>query len=253
MPLNPYFTPYHETDGNTNEQNLYSSMIRENIEMSGQEYYYIPRTISDNFDPIFGEDALSSFDSHAKVVMWIENYNGYSGESEILSKFGMEIRDSASFIIHRDEFTENVVPIVPESRNSAIKFRPCEGDLIYVPFSKSLFQIRFVEDEYPGFYQLKKKFVWTLRAELMQLNNEKFNTSVSEIDDLFGVNINRLTNSIILENGSHILLEQGGFPILESYEVSKDYDDIIGYGDNSAIKKELVDIMDWSEDSPFGE
>jgi hypothetical protein len=212
-----------------------------------------PRTISDKFDPIFGEDALSSFDSHAKVVMWIENYNGYSGESEVLSKFGMEIRDSASFIIHRDEYIENVSPIVPDNRNEKLKFRPCEGDLIYVPFSKSLFQIRFVEDEYPGFYQLKKKYVWALRAELMQLNNEKFNTSVAEIDDVFGININRLDNCVVQESGDNFILEDGGFIVLEEYEISKEYDDIVNYGDNSAIKKELIDIMDWSEDSPFGE
>jgi hypothetical protein len=252
MPLNPYFTPYQETHGNTNEQNLYSDMIRENIEMSGQEYYYIPRTLSDKYDPIFGEDALSSFESYAKVVMWIENYNGFSGESEVLSKFGMEIRDSASFIIHRQEYADNVVPIVPDSRNEKLKFRPCEGDIIYVPFSQSLFQIRFVEDEYPGFYQLKKKYVWALRAELMQLNNEKFNTSVAEID-IFGTNVNRLNNCVVQENGDNLVFENGGFFVLEEYDVAKDTDDLLGYGDNNAIKNELVDIMDWSEDSPFGE
>jgi Virus neck protein len=253
MPLNPYFTAYHESLGNTNEQDLFSGMIRENITISGQEYYYIPRELSDRFDQLFGEDVLSSFSSHAKVVMWLENFTGYGGESEVLSKFGLEVRDTASFIIHRDEFAELVVPIVPAGRNENIKWRPCEGDLIYVPFSQSLMEIKFVEDEYPGFYQLKKKYVWSLRCELVQLNNDRFNTGIPEVDDTFGQNINRLNNTIRLEDGSTILWEDGGSVINDEYEVSVPYNDLIGYGENAVIKKEFMDIMDFSSSDPFNE
>lgn len=251
MPINPYFTSHNV--GHKSEQDLYSSMMRESIEMTGQEYYYIPRTLSDRFDQLFGEDVLSRFESSAKVVMWLENFNQYGGESEVISKFGLEIRDSASFIIHRDEYTEVVVPIVPSTRDEKLKWRPNEGDLIYVPFSQSLFVIKFVEDEYPGFYQLRKKYVWAIRCELMQLNNEKFNTGIKEIDAVFGTNLNRLNSTIRLEDGFGFMCEDGGSVLLEEYEVSKPVDDIIGFGDDNHVKKEFMQIMDFNEDDPFNE
>jgi hypothetical protein len=179
--------------------------------------------------------------------------SGYGGESEMLAKFGMEIRDTASFIVSRKRFTEEVVPIVPESRNEKVKWRPCEGDLIYAPFSQSLFEIKFVEDEYPGFYQLKKKYVWALRCELVQLNNEKFETGIEELDEIFGQNVNRLDHKINTEDGFSFICEDGGNILLDSYVLSEAYNDIIGYGDNSAIKKEFTEIMDFDSSNPFNE
>jgi hypothetical protein len=249
--LNSYFTSHNR--GASSEQDLYESLIIENIQWSGQEYIYIPRELSDRLDTIFGEDVLSSFSSSAPIEMWIENYSGYGGESEMLSKFGMEIRDTATFIVSRQKFVEEVVPVVPSSRVEAVKQHPNEGDLIYVPYSQSLFEIKFVEDEYPGFYQLKKKYVWALRCELVQLNNEKFSTGNSEIDSMFNVNLNRLTYQILKEDGGRILTETGGSTLTEEYVVHKEYDDIRGYGDNDALKKEFTDIMDFTEDNPFGE
>lgn len=251
MALNPYFQGHNV--GHASEHMLYENMIVESIQMTGQEYYYIPRTISGKFDQIFGEDVLSSFNSYAKIEMYLENVTGYGGESEMMAKFGLEIRDNATFIVSRKRFTEEVAPIIPADRNPNVKWRPCEGDLIYVPFSQSLFEIRFVEDEYPGFYQLRKKFVWALRTELIQLNNEKFNTGSSEIDELFGKNLDRLNTTIIMEDGSSIMTEDGGRALLEEYSSDKQYDDIIGFGDNDHVKKEFVQIMDFTEDNPFGE
>lgn len=249
--LNPYFTSHNR--GSNNEQDLYEKLIIENIQWSGQEYIYIPRHLSESFDQIFGEDVLSAFKSSSRIEMWCENFQGYSGESEMLSKFGMEIRDTATFIVSRKRYAEEIVPIVPEDRNEKIKWRPCEGDLIFVPFSDSLFEIKFIEDEYPGFYQLKKKYVWALRCELVQLNNEKFATGESTVDDIFNVNIDRLGYEILLEDGDRILTEDGGSLISETYEVSRPYDDMIGYGDDSAIKKEFMDIMNFDEQNPFSE
>lgn len=251
MATNPFITQHNTKYEPT--QNMYENMVIESIQITGNDYYYIPRTLSDKFDQIFGEDVLSSFESYAKIEMYLENISGYGGESEMLSKFGMEIRDTASFIISRKRFTEEVVPIVPETRNEKIKHRPCEGDLIYAPFSQSLFEIKFVEDEYPGFYQLKKKYVWTLRCELVQLNNEKFATGHQEIDEVFGQNINRLSYIITSENGLTFALETGGNILLEEYVVSEPYNDIIGFGDNDAIKREFTDIMNFDQNNPFNE
>lgn len=249
--INPYLT--NATTGYNPTQDLYEGLIIENIQISGQNYIYIPRTLSTKFDQIFGEDVLSSFESYAEIEMYVSDVTGYGGESEMLSKFGMEIRDTATFVISRKRYTEVVVPIVPADRHEKLKWRPCEGDLIYAPFSASLFELKFVEDESPSFYQLNKKFVWSLRCELVQLNNEKFNTGNQEVDDKFNLNFDRLNTGILLENGFNILCEDGGVMLDESYEVSLPVNDMIGFGDNDAIKKEFMDIMNFSADNPFGE
>jgi hypothetical protein len=251
MALNPYLSVH--TNGYTTGRDLYENMIIENIQISGLDVVYIPRTLSSRFDQIFGEDVLSSFDSHVVIEMYLSDTSGFGGESEMISKFGFEIRDTASFIVSRKRYTEMVIPIVPSDRNDKLKWRPCEGDLIYLPVSKSLFEIKFVEDEAPGFYQLSKKYVWTIRCELVQLNNEKFETGHVEVDNAFNINIDRLNTAILIENGFTMLAEDGGVILGEDYEISSPVDDVIGYGDNDAIKKEFMEIMNFSEDNPFGE
>lgn len=249
--LNPYFN--RPQTGYTREWELYESMIIETIQQTGIEVVYIPRSLN-KFDQVFGEDVLSSFDSHAVIEAYLEDIEGYGGESEMISKFGLEIRDTATFVISRKRFSETVTPIYPDSRNELVSDRPCEGDLIFFPMSKSLFEIKFVEDEYPHFYQLHKKYVWSLRCELTQLNNEKFSTGHQETDEYFGVNLNRLDNGVSLESETGVvLLEDGGWVVNENYVVSKPYDEIRGYGDDDAIKKEFLEIMDFSEDNPFNE
>lgn len=248
MTMNPYFSGHRV--GHTSEQNLVENMIIESIEISGIECIYIPRSLN-KVDQIFGEDVLSSFESYVAVPLFLSDFNGYGGQSEMLAKFGMQISDTASFLISRKRYQELVVPILPESRNSKVAWRPNEGDLIYVPNSKSLFEIVFCEDEEPAFYQLNKKYVWTMRCELFRANNDKIVTGHSEIDDIFGTNMNRLNMSILSETGFHLLTETGGYILSEDYEVSKEYDDSRGYGDNAAIKKEFLEIMDFDQNNPF--
>lgn len=248
MAVNQYFTAQ---TGVVSEQDLVEKLNIEAIQIAGLDLVYIPRTIN-KLDRIFGEDVLSSFDSYATIEMYILDFQGAGGQSEMLSKFGMEIRDTMSFIVSRRRFNETVVPIVPVTRDPKVAWRPNEGDLIYLPYSKSLFEIKFVEDEEPSYYQLNKKYVWTLRAELIQFNNEKFDTGHAEVDAYYMANLNRLDMCIQLEDGSGVLeLETGGYTLLEDYSVSKEYDDMRGFGDNDAIKAEFVKIMNFNEADPF--
>ena len=248
MPINPYFVAQ---TGVPAEQNLVEQMTIESIQISGLDLIYIPRTIN-KLDRIFGEDVLSSFESYATIEMYILDFQGAGGQSEMLAKFGMEIRDTMSFLVSRKRYKEVVVPIVPETRDPKVAWRPNEGDLIFLPYSKSLYQIVFVEDEEPGYYQLNKKYVWTLRAELIQFNNETFDTGHKEVDAYYMANLNRLDMCILLEDGSGVMeLETGGFTLLEDYSVSKEYDDMRGFGDNDAIKAEFVRIMNFDEADPF--
>jgi len=249
MAINSYFRG--ASVGYESEQCLVESMNIEAIQITGVDVAYIPRTLN-KLDRIFGEDVLSSFESYATIEMYISDFSGYGGESEVLSRFGMEIRDTASFIVARKRYVEEVAPIVPINRNDRIKLRPCEGDLIFVPNTKSLFEIKFVEDEEPGWYQLNKKYVWTLRCELVILNNETFKTGESTVDEQYGTLGNRLSLSILNEDGSHMLTETGGYVLSEDYEVSKEYDDMRSFGDNEEFKKEFLKIMDFSANDPFG-
>lgn len=230
---------------------VYERLIVESLQIKGDDYYYIPRSLN-KVDNVYGEDVLSSFDVAIPLEMYLAEISDYGGEGEFISKFGLEIRDTATFIFARKRYTQAVVPFL-ENRNEAYVSRPNEGDLIYSPLSKSLFEIKYVEDELPAFYQLKKKFVWQVSCELFQLNNEKITTGIDEID-YFSGGINRLGYGFLLEDGSgHILTETGGWLVKEEYVVSEQPSDIKAFGDNDALKKEFKQIMDFSEDNPFGE
>jgi hypothetical protein len=106
--------------------------------------------------------------------MYIENTDGFEGEGNLLSKFGLEIRDEASFIVSRRQWN-NYVQVLND------QIRPNEGDLIYLPLSKSLFEVSFVEHEKP-FFQLSNLPVYKLQCRLFENNDEEFNTGVAEID-----------------------------------------------------------------------
>lgn len=247
---NPYF---NSQKGIASEQDLYSSMITESIEIAGMDVYYIPRTLSTSLDQIFGEDVLSSFDSYAEVCVYVENVSSWGGEGQMLSKFSLEQRDTMTLLLSRTKYTELVVPILPSDRNEKLKWRPNEGDLIYLPFSRSLMEIKYVEDEDPSFYQLNKKFVWNLRCELMQLNNDRFSTGITEVDDKFNLNGDRLNYTLLNENGFRLLFEDGGTMLKEDFIPSESFAEITNYGDNEDIKREFMDIINFNSENPFAE
>lgn len=249
--INPYMSG--KLTGYAQTQDLYESLVIENIQISGLDVVYIPRSISSSYDPIFGEDVLSSFNTNIVIEMYMADINSFGGESEIISKFGLEIRDTATFVVSRKRYNDSVVPFILDDRPEPLKWRPNEGDLIYMPISKSLMEIKFVEDEFPGFYQLGKKYVWSLRCELVQLNNETFNTGDEEIDNAFNINADRLNYNLSQEDGFSILTEDGGCLLLDEYVVAESYAEIVSYGDNEKIKKEFMDIMNFNSKNPFNE
>jgi hypothetical protein len=168
MATNPYFRHHVPS-----EANLYEDLIIESIKLYGEDVYYLPRT-AENIDTILNEDVESSFDESYMIEMYIENTDGFEGEGNLLSKFGLEIRDEASFIVSRRQWN-NYVQVLND------QIRPNEGDLIYLPLSKSLFEISFVEHEKP-FFQLSNLPVYKLQCRLFENNDEEFNTGVAEID-----------------------------------------------------------------------
>lgn len=173
MATNMYFS-----QGSRSEQQLYEEIIIESLKIYGQDIYYLPRDIV-NKDNILNEDASSRFNSSYKIEMYIENIEGFDGEGDLFTKFGVEIRDQATFIVAKKRWEQTVARYDNEIQG----VRPFEGDLLYIPFSKKLFQIMHVEHEQP-FYQLKDLPTYKLRCELFEFSGEDFDTDIADIDGI---------------------------------------------------------------------
>lgn len=173
MPTNTHFS--HAV---SSEQHLYEDIVVESLRMYGQEVLYLPRKIVEEED-IFNEEVQSQFLDAYSVEMYIENTDGFEGEGDLLSKFGVEVRDQATFIISVRSWER----FISLDSNLATSFRPNEGDLIYLPLSGSMFEIKFVEHEDP-FYQIGKLFVFKMRCELFEYSGEDFDTDVIEVDTI---------------------------------------------------------------------
>ena len=171
MATNSYFT-----QGTSSEQDLVEDLVIEQIKMFGKDVYYMPRTLV-NEDTVFTEDNLSSFESAYPIEAYIETVNGFGGDGDLFTKFGVRISDQVTFIISKKRFTE----AVDDNAQLIVEGRPNEGDLVYFPLAGKLFEIQFVEHETP-FYQLGKIHVWGLKCELFEFSDETIDTGVAEID-----------------------------------------------------------------------
>jgi len=183
MATNSYFT-----QGTAGEQGLIQDLVDEQIKIFGKDVKYIPRTLVDR-DSLFNEDAMSTFDSAHEIEAYVANVDGFTGDGDLFSKFGVRISDQATFIISRRRFTQ----AVDDNTTLIVEGRPNEGDLIYFPLAKKIFEIKFVEHEAP-FYQLNNLYVWELRCELFEYSDEDFETGDTTIDAIE----TRFANSIEL-------------------------------------------------------
>ncbi len=189
------------------EQNLFEDLVIESLQMFGQDVYYLPREIV-NKDKIFLDDVPSRFSDAYKVEMYIENTEGFEGEGDLFTKFGIELRDQATFIVSRRRWVQLV-----GKRLEVANFRPREGDLIYLPMSESMFEIRRVETETP-FYQLKDLPTFRLQCELFEYSDEDFDTGVDTIQDV------ETENSFKY----HLELDSGGGRFIQGETVTQVFD-----------------------------
>ena len=171
-------TNLHFSQKVRSEQNLYEDIVIESLKMYGQDVYYLPRTIV-NEDRVFGDDVPSKFSASYKIEMYLENTDAFDGEGDLFTRFGVEIRDQATFVVARRRW-KNTISRIDNDINSV---RPKEGDLVYLPLSNSLFQIMHVEHEQP-FYQLSNLVTYKLRCELFEYNDEDLDTGVDVIDNI---------------------------------------------------------------------
>jgi len=192
MPRNVYFSQAVKS-----EQNLYEDLIIESLGIYGQDVYYIPRTLV-NRDNVLGEDPASKFDDAYLMEMYIENTEGFEGAGDLYSKFGLEIRDDATFIVSRRRWESRIGVF----SSNLVDPRPQEGDLIFLPMTNSFFEISFVEDDSP-FYQLSNLPVYKMQCQLFEYNDEEFDTGVGEIDDKTAQSAYQLSMDINITGGNH--------------------------------------------------
>ena len=178
MATNFYFNPF-PTSQITPEQLLVEDLVIEAMQMYGMDVFYLPRSSRDSVDFLFGEDTLKQYNTIFPLEMYMENVTGMEGEQDFISKFGLEIRDEMTLLVSRRRFVATVPQI-----------RPNEGDLIYVPLLKNLFEITFVEHENQQtmFYTLGRGrggnvFVYALKLKQYVFSNEVISTGIAEIDD----------------------------------------------------------------------
>ena len=165
MPTNTYFRNFDAR----NEQELLHSLVTESIQIYGHDVNYIPRTLV-NEDKILGEDSISEYKDAYSIEMYIKSVDGFEGEGDLVSKFGLEIRDQIVFSVARRAF-----------EGLDIGVRPKEGDLIFFPLTEKLFQVMFVEHETP-FYQTGALPTFDLTCELFTYSDEKIDTGIEELD-----------------------------------------------------------------------
>lgn len=185
MALNPYFSNYN------GEQNLVEDITIEVIKATGINCVYVPREYL-SIDKIFGEDPGTKFKDSYPIEMYLESYKGFQG-TDVISQFGLEIRDKVLLVLSRKRFKEEVT-----NKNATI-IRPREGDLIYFPLSKSLFEINFVEHENP-LYPLGKLYSYAITAELFTYSYEKMATSNAAINEVYNKTRGNATIDIIPNN-----------------------------------------------------
>lgn len=175
MATSVYFNNY--SVGVINEQRLLEDLIVESVQIMGHDCFYIPRDSYNGDDEIYGETINAKFSRAYTMEMYIANTEGYEGDGDFFSKFGLEIRDTSNFVVAARTF-QKYIP-------SNIAFRPREGDLIYVPVMRKLFEIKFVEEELL-FFSIGKRnpYIYELRCELFRFSDENITTGVEEVDDV---------------------------------------------------------------------
>lgn len=186
MALNPFFL-----QGSDREQFLVQDLINEQLKIYGIDVYYLPRKFLKT-DNILREVQSSKFDDNFIIEAYLDNYEGYTPGSDIMTKFGLRLKNEINLIISKERFEEFITPFLTATQYGIdennirdeeinITSRPREGDLIYFPLGERLFEIKRIESEKP-FYQLGKTYVYEMLCELYEYENEDIETSIEEID-----------------------------------------------------------------------
>lgn len=222
------------------EQLLLENLVIESIKIYGHDTYYIPRKLN-NYDEVYGADDVSSYETAYPIEMYIKSIDGFSGDGEFLSKFGVEIRNQVVFSVARRIFSEEVSEFTTQ-------VRPNEGDIIWFPLNQRLFVVRYV-DKYEMFYQLGALQTWSMTCEVFEYAGEKFSTGIAEIDEIqTKYNTDVFNWAILTEDGDRIMTEESNYLVLEAAKTNT-----LVPSDNDMIQQESDEFVDWTAQNPFVE
>lgn len=246
MATNFYFNNFKSSQ----EQLLLENLIIEAIKIYGEDMFYIPRKII-NYDALYTEDDSSSYEQAFMLEFYIKSVDGFSGDGNFMSKFGLEIRDQVVFSVAQRVFSDEVGAYTTLGR-------PREGDLIFFPLNKKCFQIKFV-NKHEMFYQLGALQTWEMTCELFEYSNENFSTGIPEIDAIqtkYSTDI--LDYALKDQQGDYLLTQTGDYIVTQAYDLERIVpgaeNDIIQEGQaNSAFPLGSNDFIDFSEKDPFSE
>lgn len=281
MAVNKYFNHF----GYAREQDLVEDLTIESIKIYGHDVKYVPRTIVSQ-DNLYGEDVLSTYNDAADVEMYVKNVEGFEGEGDLLSRFGLQIRDEMTFTLARKRFdqirteklmTEVGYNLLMENANTAapsrqfltgshetesivldtangysiLSNRPNEGDLVYFPMVDKTFEIKSVEHE-SLFYQTGRLQTYDLRCELFEYSSESIDTGIAEIDEIEDkFSLNTLVYEITLDGEDGVLLFEDGSSALQEFDINT----TDAQANNNIFTADILagGIVDFSEDDPWSE
>ena len=223
MATNVYFRNYD----NFNEQNLIDDLVIESIQVYGIDIDYISGEFNKDRDVIFNENDTPLYDEMYEFEVYVKNVDGFEGEGDFMSRFGLEIRDTVTFAVAIRTFERHV------TRKDAEKVRPKENDIIWMPLNQKMYRITYVEHE-SVFYQSGALQVYDMKCELMEYSNERFDTGRYEIDHYFD-NV----TTIMTGNNAVTTLTQ----LANTDPISQNFD----------FESVADDILDFSEIDPFSE
>ncbi len=206
---------YFSEHKNTDEQDLLNSLVVETIQLRGYDFKYSPRSFTSE-DSLFGEDGASVFQAARTIEMMVDSVEGFGGEGDFAARMGLDIRDEFTFIMSKTRFTDEITTTYDTVT------RPMEGDLIIFSLGKlddsrsdnwHVFEITFVEHE-KEFYTLGSNFTYEITAKRFEYSHETLDTGVSAIDDI---------------------------------------ENFIADNDNTELENDGDNILDFTEDDPFGD
>lgn len=265
MARNRYFNQY----STSSEQNVYEDLIIESIKIYGVQGYYIPRTAG-YVDEMYAEDRLSLFDDAIELELYIKSFDGFMGQEDFLSKFGLQIDESINFLVSQKRFAqalktsllteygynfiledgEQLLYDVSDAWDYSSIIRPREGDLIWIPLLNYMYEIKFTEN-FEQFIPLGKLFTYEMRCDRYEYSSERLDTDVAEIDaieDNFSESTSNI-DSLLIEDGDIFVLEDGTILLVEGEHVKT----VDAESDNDYIQSRIRDddIIDFSESNPF--
>jgi len=268
MARNRHFNQYTPVK---QEQSLVEDLIIESIKIYGVDGYYLPRTHV-NLDKIYGEDASMLFDDALEMELYIKSFDGFAGQEDFLSKFGLQIDESVTFVVSQKRFTQSLkTSIITEysynmltedgdellsNRNDVSEYdydaivRPREGDIIWVPLLKAMYEIKFTEN-IENFYQLGKLYTYEIRCDRLEYSSERIDTDVTEIDEIEDqYSLSNTNREKLLDEDTFLFLHEDDTFIINEADV------VVAAeisADNEEIGQKIIDddILDFSEQNPF--